>query len=121
MAKNIYEIHHRIYAFVLSVLNVIQFVPKTLENIELIRQLVRASASIGANAQEGDGAESKKDFIHKFTISKKEAQECQYWLSLLSDHNTKIKENFVPLLEENRQLIAIISTIVLNSKRNSRG
>lgn len=118
MSKNTYEIHARIYAFVLSVLNSVQFIPKNLENVELIRQLVRAAASIGANAAEADSAESKKDFIHKFTISKKEAQECYYWLSLLADHNAKIKLKFSPLLEENRQLIAIISTIILNSKRN---
>lgn len=120
MTKNTYEIHARIYSFVLSVLNVIAYIPKTIENIELIRQLVSAAASIGANASEADSAESRKDFIHKFTIAKKEAQECYYWLSLLSDHNGKIKTKFVSLLEENRQLIAIISTIILNSKRNSR-
>jgi len=120
MTKNTYEIHGRIYSFALSVLDSVQFIPKTLENIELIRQLVRAAASIGANAQEADGAESKKDFIHKFTIAKKEAQESHYWLSLLLDHNVKIKTKFNSLLEENRQLIAIISTIILNSKRSSR-
>lgn len=120
MAKNTYEIHRRIYLFVLAVLDVVQFIPKTLENVELIRQLVRAAASIGANGAEADGAESKKDFVHKFTISKKEAQECFYWLSLLSDHNPAIKQKLASLLEENRQLIAIISTIILNSNRASR-
>ena len=120
MTKNTYEIHGRIYSFALSVLDSVQFIPKTLENIELIRQLVRAAASIGANAQEADGAESKKDFIHKFAIAKKEAQEYFYWLSLLADHNVKVKTKLNPLLTENRQLVAIISTIILNSNRSSR-
>lgn len=84
----------------------------------MIRQVVRSSGSIGANASEADGAESKKEFIHRFTISKKEAKETYYWLSLLADHNLKIKPKFESILNENQQVIAIISKIVINAKKN---
>lgn len=85
------DIHDRIYKFVLDVLKIVKFVPNTPENLVMVRQVVRSSGSIGANASEADGAESKKEFVHRFTISKKEAKETYYWLSLLADHNLRLK------------------------------
>ena len=75
MEKNKQDIHDRIYKFVLTVLNEVKKVPRTTENIVLIKQVIRSAGSIGANAAETDGAESKQEFIHKFTIAKKEAKE----------------------------------------------
>ena len=112
--KDIYE---RIYNFVLTILDIIKFVPKTPENLVLIKQVVRSAGSIGANASEADGAETKKEFIHRFTISKKEAKETIYWLSLISDHNPKLKENFLAVIKENNEIIAIVSTIIINAKK----
>lgn len=116
MIKNKREIHDRIYKFVLCVLQSIKLIPKTTENLVLIRQIVRSAASIGANALEADGSESKKEFIHRFTISKKEAKETFYWLSLISDHNSNLKDKLASLIDENQQLIKIISKIILNTK-----
>lgn len=111
------DIHDRIYKFALSVLQLIRLIPKTTENLVLIRQVIRSSSSIGANALEADGSESKKEFIHRFTISKKEAKETSYWLSLISDHNPTIKKDFQSIIDENRQLILIISKIIINTKK----
>ena len=63
MLENKREIHDRIYKFVLNVLQSIKIVPKTTENLILIKQVVRSSASVGANALEADGSESKKEFL----------------------------------------------------------
>ncbi len=117
MKQNGPEIHSRIYKFVLLVLQSIKLIPKTTENIVLIKQLIRSSSSIGANAIEADGSETKKEFVHRFTISKKEAKESFYWLSLITDHNPNLKTKFLPLLDENKQLILIISKIIINAKK----
>lgn len=117
MSQSKREIHDRIYKFVLLVLQSIKFVPKTTENLVLIKQVIRSSSSIGANALEADGAETKKEFIHRFTISKKEAKESFYWLSLITDHNPNLKVRFSSLLDECKQLILIISKIVINAKK----
>ena len=119
MLNSKHEIHGRIYAFVLRVLKTVRQLPRAPENTVLVKQVVRSSGSIGANAAEADGAESKKEFIHQFTISKKEAKETYYWLSLLFDHNGIPSQKTAPLLEENRQIIAILSTIILNAKKTS--
>lgn len=114
--ENKRDIHDRIYKFVLQVLQIVKILPKTTENLVLIRQVIRSSSSIGANALEADGSESKKEFIHRFTISKKEAKETYYWLSLISDHNLNLKNSFSQVLDENKQLILIISKIIINTK-----
>jgi four helix bundle protein len=51
----------------------------------LSKQLLRCGTSIGANAHEAISRESKKDFVHKLSISLKEAKETSYWLNLLKD------------------------------------
>lgn len=111
------DIYDRIYKFVLQVLDLLKIVPRSPENIILIKQVVRSSGSIGANVSEADGTESKKDFIHKFTIAKKEAKETLYWLSLISDHNHVLKNKFMECLKENNEIIAIISKIIINAKK----
>jgi four helix bundle protein len=50
------------------------------------RQLLKSGTAVGANAMEAQNAESKADFIHKFKIAAKEAEETQYWL-LLCDYS----------------------------------
>ena len=52
----------------------------------IARQLLKSGTSIGANAMEAQNGESKADFIHKFKIAAKEAEETQYWL-LLCDYS----------------------------------
>lgn len=116
MTENKREIHERIYKFALEILQCVKLIPKTIENMVLVRQLIRSATSIGANALEADGSETKKEFIHRFTISKKEAKETYYWLSLISDHNFNLKRQFLVLMDENQQLIKIISKIILNTK-----
>tara|TARA_R110001583_G_scaffold106797_1_gene255217 strand:+ start:9029 stop:9331 length:303 start_codon:yes stop_codon:yes gene_type:complete len=65
-------------------LNVVSFSEKVRANnrFEMASQIFRSGTSIGANIREAQNAESKKDFIHKFKISAKEADELEYWLKL---------------------------------------
>ena len=112
------DIHDRIYKFVIKVLEEINKLPATPENLILRKQCARSVTSTGANAVEADGAESKRDFIHKFTISKKESKETLYWLNVISDHNSQSKLKFLSLIKENQEIIAIISKIIINSKKN---
>jgi four helix bundle protein len=117
MVKKKRDIYDRVYKFVLEVLEAVKIIPKTPENLVLIKQVVKSSTSIGANVIEADGAETKKEFIYKYSISKREAKETHYWLSLISDHNPKLKERFKPLVVECGEIIAIVSTIIINAKK----
>ncbi len=80
-------------------------------------QIFRSGTSIGANIREAQNAESKRDFIHKFKISAKEADELEYWLMLCRD------SIFYPnppesILTELRSIIKVISKIISTSKKS---
>ena len=82
--------------------------------------MTRASAgSLGANYCEANEAESKKDFIHKIGICKKETKEAKHWLRLLkvSDHEYEL--GVEPLSEEAQELLLIFSSINQSAKRKS--
>ena len=85
----------------------------------IISQLIRAGTSIGANYSEADSANSKKDFINKISISKKEANETKYWLKLMED-DLKEKDEVRKLFREAQELHLIFSAIIrtANSKNS---
>lgn len=80
----------------------------------IARQLLKSGTSIGANVREAQNAESKADFIHKFKLSAKEADETMYWLELC-----KQSPNYPDtstLLTELESIIRIVSKIISSSK-----
>ncbi len=79
------------------------------------RQLLRSGTSIGANTREAQNAESKADFIHKFKIAAKEADETQYWLMLCKESdNYPLPDS---LLQELEIIIRVMSKIISSSKK----
>lgn len=115
MEKKI-DIHARIYEYVLSVLRFTRNVPNTIENQVLLKQLLRSITSVGANDQEADGALTKPDFIHCYTIVRKEAKESLYWIRLLIDLNGLSLPGDQKLLEEGNELVKIVTTIIFNTR-----
>jgi four helix bundle protein len=83
------------------------------------RQYLRSACSTGANIEEAQAGESRADFVHKLGIAQKEARESLYWLRLLSESGIVRKGRIGQLMRE-EELISIVTTIVVNRKRNSR-
>lgn len=101
--------------------NIIEFTKKITKNpitIPLITQLVKAGTSIGANYCEADCAESRKDFEHKISISKKESKESKFWLRMVAKAVPEIKNDAKPLWKEANELTLIFVSIVKKSKAN---
>ena len=111
------DIHERIYKFVIRVINLTKALPKTPQNEVMIHQIVKSATSMGANDQEADGAESRKDFIAKYSIVKKENKETNYWLRVIKDSNPGIENRIIALQHEGLELVKIISAIILSTKR----
>jgi len=107
-----FDIHDRIFNFVIDGLKRIRYIPPTVENKIIVNQLVRSLTSAGANDQEADGVSSKRDFIHCYTVVRKELKETRYWFSILSALDEKLKLKFADLIKENDELIKIISSII---------
>ena len=82
----------------------------------IIKQLVRSGTSVGANYFEANGASSKKDFINKVFICKKEAKETQHWLRMISKIDEIIINKARKLYKEAQELAMIFSTIITNTK-----
>ncbi len=95
--------------------NIVDFCKKCPENSitkPLINQLIRAGTSIGANYSEADEANSKKDFINKIAISKKETKETRYWLRIIAYSIPQLKENARILWKEAQELNLIFAAII---------
>ncbi|MDX1582788.1 MAG: four helix bundle protein [Thermoanaerobaculia bacterium] len=79
----------------------------------VFKQLCGSAASIGANLEEADAAQSRADFISKCCISLKEARETRYWLRLIQRTFFPHREDDLhPLIQEATELIAILTTII---------
>ena len=94
---------------------IIKFSKKILENTitkPLINQLIRAGTSVGANYCEADDAESKKDFVHKISICRKESKESKHWLRMISITSQYLKEEARILWREAQELNLIFSAII---------
>ncbi|MFZ4776630.1 MAG: four helix bundle protein [Terrimicrobiaceae bacterium] len=85
----------------------------------LANQLLRSGTSIGSNVEESQAGQSKSDFVSKLSISCKEARETHYWLRLLAATNIIPESKLAALIDEADQLIAILTTIIKNSRSGS--
>lgn len=83
-------------------------------------QIIRSGTSIGANVEESQNAQSRKDFIHGMTIALKEARETEYWLKILEQTKTFPANETVYLKNEVNELVKILTVIIKNSKQNAK-
>jgi four helix bundle protein len=91
--------------------------PRTVSNAEDVRQLVRASGSVAANWIEADEALSKKDFLMRVKICRKEAKECRLFLRLIDTGSAKGSVgDRDALIAEARELGLIFSSIISKSE-----
>jgi four helix bundle protein len=105
------DLEERTFLFAQSVRAFVKRLPRTIGNIEDVRQPVRASGSVAANWIEADEALSKKDFLVRAKICRKEAKESRLFLRLIEAGaaNSKSREE---LSAEARELTPIFSTII---------
>ena len=83
----------------------------------LSKQLLRSGTSIGANIREAEHAQSKADFIHKLSISLKEANETEYWLDVLFETRYLTIEEFQNVKNKNTEILKILTSIINTSKK----
>ena len=111
------DLEDRTFEFAQSVRTFVKQLPRTVSNIEDVRQLVRASGSVAANWIEADEALSKKDFLMRVKICRKESKESRLFLRLvdagLAKSNVAARE---ALAAEARELTLIFSSIISKSR-----
>jgi four helix bundle protein len=110
--KNKYNLANRTSKFGAEIIVFAKKIKENNINKSIINQLIRSATSIGANYMEADCAESKKDFIHKIGICKKEAKETTHWLHMLAIAESDKAEDCRKLWQEAHELTLIFSAIV---------
>ena len=109
--EKIYDIRERLIRFSNRMIQIVRSLPRTIEGEVIIRQLAKSGTSIGANFEEADGALTKKDFMNKVAIARKEAKETKYWLRLLAG-NSLPEETIRKDIQEAEEIICILSAIL---------
>jgi four helix bundle protein len=116
-AQNLnYDLEERTSLFGEHIISYLKTLPKNEITRPIISQLIRSATSIGANYCEADGADSKKDFIHKIGISKREAKETKYWLRMLATAHPEGKTECQSFWREAQELTLIFSSIIRKAK-----
>jgi four helix bundle protein len=110
------DLEDRTFQFAEAVRSFVKQLPRTISNSEDVRQLVRASGSVAANWIEADESLSKKDFLMRAKICRKEAKESRLFLRLIDAGVAKaIVEKREILATEARELTLIFSAIITKS------
>jgi len=116
-----FDIKERMFEFGVRIVRLVNALPRTVAGAKVGDQLVKSGTSIGANVEEADGAESKRDFIHKMSIARKEARETRYWLRIVRATGlSKDAQEISYLLQESDELVRILSAIIKSAKRNDK-
>jgi four helix bundle protein len=114
------DIRERTFEFACRIVKLHQYLYKKGGTERAIgAQVLRSGTSIGANLEEANAGQTRRDFIAKCSISLKEARETYYWLRLLLTTNLISADLMGPILTEANQIISILTVIVRNAKANS--
>jgi four helix bundle protein len=109
------------YQFAVRIVRLVQFLQQKKKEFVLSKQIVRSGTAISAMIREAEFAQSDADFVHKFSISLKEANETDYWLSLLKDTDYIDLKMYESLYQDCNELISmLVSTIkILKGKKTT--
>jgi four helix bundle protein len=112
-----YDLEERTFKFARDARSFVRGLPQTLCNVEDVKQLVRATGSVGANYIEANEALSKKDFVMRIKICRKEAKETRYFLRLLFTAEKKdLETQRANLIQEATELMNIFGAILRKSE-----
>lgn len=112
-----YDLEDRTLAFAKRARLFVKKIPKNTPNFEDGKQVIRSSGSVGANYIEANEALSKKDFMMRIKISRKEAKESRFWFNLIDTNDDQILEKErLDLIRESDELMKIFSAIMRKSE-----
>ncbi len=106
------------YSFAVRIVKLYKYLCSEQREYNLSTQILRSGTSIGANTEEGNSGQTKKDFIAKLSISLKEAKETRYWLRLLHDTEYINDKMFESILRDCEEIIMILNKIIITSRKN---
>ena len=118
---NSIELRNRTKKFAVNTIKFTENIKPTYANIIIIKQVIRAATSVGANYRSALRGKSNPDFLNKINIVQEETDECIYWFELFEETNSKLN-GLEELIKESNELTAIFSAILktLKAKKNHK-
>ena len=116
MGTNI--IKNKSFDFAIRIIGLYKFLVENKREYVMSKQLLRSGTAIGALVREAEYAESKADFIHKLSISLKEANESEYWIELLLKTGYIERENYEAIIIDLKSILKLLISIIKTSKEN---
>jgi four helix bundle protein len=105
------------YGFAIRVVSLSQFLQTDKKEYVLSKQILRSGTAVGALIREAEFGQSRADFISKMSIALKEANETDYWLSILNDIDYLDLKIYQSLQQDCKELIAMLVSTVKTSKK----
>ncbi|MCZ2247178.1 MAG: four helix bundle protein [Bacteroidia bacterium] len=106
------------FQFALNIVKLYKYLIEVKQEYIMSKQLLRSGTSIGANIREGQNAQSKADFVHKFAIAQKECDESLYWLELLHQSEYLEENEFNKIHSDASELLKMLRSSILTTKQN---
>lgn len=114
-----YDLEDRLVAFSTIIMDIVKNLPRTINGIQLAKQLSGSGTSVALHYGEAQSAESRRDFIHKMKIVLKELRETFICLKLISKSNISTGDiQIMEALTENNELIAIFVKSIQTARAN---
>ena len=114
------QLSDRLLDFIVKVIKIADSLLKTVLGRHIGGQITRAGTSCGSNYEEGCGAESRSDFVHKMSIVLKELKETRFWLRLIHRTEMLAPKYTDAMISECEQLCAIIGKSVSTARKRRR-
>ena len=103
--------------FAVRIYKLYKYLTEEKKEFVISKQLLRSGTSIGANRAESEYAESIDDFIHKLSISRKEATETEFWIDLLLNLGLLTNTEFESINADCTEIIKLLTSIIFEYKR----
>ena len=110
-------VYNKALNFSIRIVNLYKYLTETRKETIMSKQLLRCGTSIGANISEALSAESTADFIHKLAISQKEANETQYWITLLEKTGFISGKEYNSIQKDCEEVRKMVSSIIITTKK----
>ena len=104
------------FGFAVRVVKLYTFLCETKKEFVMSKQCLRAGTSIGAQIRESEYAQYRPDFVHKWSIAIKEANETLYWLELLHETNFIDTGMFESMKADADELLRLLTSGIKTAK-----
>ena len=104
------------YEFAIRIVKLVHYLKEFKKEHVLSKQILRSGTAIGALIREAEFGQSRADFVSKMSISLKEANETEYWISLLKDTGYIEEKSFESIHSDCRELISMLVSTVKTAK-----